>query len=285
MRWIVSVLVLVFAAAAHAGETRSAPEGHVPPPATVAQLEWLTGSWTGEGIGGAPATEVYSPPGGGSLAGHFVQQDGEGGVAFFELLQIAEVDGSLVYRLKHFSDELAGWEDKDEYVSFPLVAIEDNAAYFDGLTLRRAGDSLVSAVRVRQRDGSIDEYVFRYYRAGEGPLCPDAANTPAINACLAARQQRAEERMQRYLAAALQRHADVADVARGIEASQKSFVDYREQECTALHQKWREGTVRAAMELGCRTSLTDQRTLALWRSWLTFVDSTPPVLPEPGPTR
>jgi hypothetical protein len=138
---------------------RAAAARHPP-----AQLGWLAGIWTGEGIGGATATEVYSPPGGGSVAGHFVQQDREGGVEFFEIMQIAEVGGSLAYRLKHFSDELVGWEEKDKYVSFPLVAIEANAAYFDGLTLRREGDTLISAVLVRQRDGSVQEYVFRYHR-------------------------------------------------------------------------------------------------------------------------
>ncbi|HEU4651142.1 MAG TPA: DUF6265 family protein [Croceibacterium sp.] len=167
MRVIVSLLAAALASAtAHAAETRTAPEGHTPPPASAAQLDWLAGIWTGEGIGGAQATEAYSPPGGGSVAGHFVQQDGEGGVEFFEIMQIAEVDGSLVYRLKHFSNALAGWEEKDRYVSFPLVAIEPNAVYFDGLTLRRAGDTLTSAVLVRQRDGSVEEYVFRYRRVG-----------------------------------------------------------------------------------------------------------------------
>ena len=167
MRLVVSLLACLLAAAPVLGaETRTAPEGHVPPPATVAQIGWLAGIWTGEGIGGATATEVYSPPGGGSVAGHFVQQDGEGGVEFFEIMQIAEVDGSLVYRLKHFSGALVGWEDRDRHVSFPLVAIEPEAAYFDGLTLRREGDTLISAVLVRQRDGSVQEYVFRYRRVG-----------------------------------------------------------------------------------------------------------------------
>ena len=165
MRLVVSLLALLLAAVpAQAAETRTAPEGHVPPSATVAQLDWLAGIWVGEGIGGAKATEVYSPPGAGSVAGHFVQEDGRGGVEFFEMLQIAEVDGSLVYRLKHFTDALAGWEEKDAYVSFPLVAIEDRAVYFDGLTLRREGDALVSAVLVKQRDGSVREFVFRYRR-------------------------------------------------------------------------------------------------------------------------
>jgi len=164
MRWIVSLLALLLTSTVHAAETRTAPEGHIPPPASAVQLDWLAGIWTGEGIGGAPATEVYSPPGGGSVAGHFVQHDGDGGVEFFEIMQIAEVGGSLVYRLKHFSDELAGWEEKDKYVSFPLVAIQPNAVHFDGLTLRRDGNTLTSAVQVRQTDGSVEEYVFRYRR-------------------------------------------------------------------------------------------------------------------------
>ena len=167
MRPVVSLLALLLAAAPpHAAETRTAPAGHIPPPATVAQLDWLAGIWTGEGIGGAQAIEVYSSPGAGSLAGHFVQEDGKGGVEFFELMQIAEVDGSLVYRLKHFTDELAGWEEKDKYVSFPLVALGENTVWFDGLTLRREGDALVSAVLVAQRDGTTREYVFRYRRVG-----------------------------------------------------------------------------------------------------------------------
>lgn len=164
MRWMVSLLALFLATSAIAAETRTAPEGHVPPPAKAEQLHWLAGIWIGEGIGGAPATEAYSPPGGGSVAGHFVQQDGNGGVQFLEIVQIAEVDGSLVYRLKHFSGELVGWEEKGEMEAFPLVALEENAAYFDGLTVRREGDTLISAVLVRQDDGSVEEYVFRYAR-------------------------------------------------------------------------------------------------------------------------
>lgn len=166
MRPLVSLLaVLLLAAPAQAAETRISPEGHAPPPATVEGLDWLTGHWAGEGIDGAPAQEVYSAPAGGSVAGHFVQEDGTGSVAFYEILQIAEQDGSLVYRLKHFGADLTGWEEKADVVAFPLVAIEDGALYFDGLTLRKDGaDGLISAVRVRQSNGSVEEYVFRYRR-------------------------------------------------------------------------------------------------------------------------
>jgi hypothetical protein len=169
MRPNTSLLALMLACLSSplgAQEVRSAPEGHVPPPATIAGLDWLTGRWVGEGIGGATAQEVYSAPAGSSIAGHFVQEDGEGGIAFFEILQIAEENGSLVYRLKHFGPDLTGWEEKDEMERFPLVALEDGALYFDGLTVRRDGaDGLLAAVLVREDDGSVEEYVFRYRRA------------------------------------------------------------------------------------------------------------------------
>jgi len=169
MRPVASLLALIVAVLASplaAQEVRSAPEGHVPPPASIAGLDWLTGRWVGEGIGGAPAQEVYSAPAGGSIARHFVQEDGEGGVAFVEILQIAEVEGSLVYRLKHFGPDLVGWEEKGEVVSFPLVEMEEGALYFDGLTLRRDGeDGLVAAVLVGKDGGTVREYVFRYRRA------------------------------------------------------------------------------------------------------------------------
>jgi len=154
MRLTAPLLALMLAcltAPLSAQEVRSAPESHIPPPATVAELGWLTGRWVDEGIGGAPAQEVYSAPAGGSIVGHFVQEDGKGSVAFFEILQIAEENGSLVYRLKHFGPDLTGWEQKDEMVRFPLVAMDEGALYFDGLTIRRDGPDGHPRCRARPR--------------------------------------------------------------------------------------------------------------------------------------
>lgn len=144
-------------------ETRVAVQGQDAPPATVDELAWLAGAWVGEGLGGT-AREVYSPPSGGLIAGHFIYQRGET-VGFFELLSIAEVDGSLVYRLKHFNPDLTGWEEKDQVVEFPLVAHEGDAFYFDGLTIRKDGDDgMVAAVRIDRGEAGVGEAVFRYRR-------------------------------------------------------------------------------------------------------------------------
>ena len=137
--------------------------GRPSPPAQIADLAWLAGEWVGTGIAGE-AREVYSPPAGGAIAGHFIQTDGKGGTSFYEIMQIALRDGSLVYRLKHFNADLTGWEEKNEVREFRLVAHEGDAWYFDDLTIRRDGDEMVSAVLVRMKDGTTKEYVFRYRR-------------------------------------------------------------------------------------------------------------------------
>ena len=161
---IISCLIL--SPSSWAGETRSAIEGQAPPAASIEGLSWLAGEWIGEGIGGAEAREAYSAPTGGAIIGHFVQTDDKGGVQFYELMQIAPMQDSLILRIKHFTSELTGWEEKAEVVEFPLVAHEGDSWYFDGLTIRRDGtDGLVSAVSASMKDGSSKELVFRYKRA------------------------------------------------------------------------------------------------------------------------
>lgn len=160
------VLALVLSAvpaAAAAHETRSAVPGQAPPPARVADLAWLEGIWEGEGLSG-PAREVYSAPMGGQIAGQFTQTRGEG-IWFYEIMAIVPAGNSIEYRLKHFNADLTGWEEKDEVQRFALVAVEDGAWYFDGLTIRRDGeDGMVGAVRIDNPDGTSREAVIRYRR-------------------------------------------------------------------------------------------------------------------------
>lgn len=165
---VAAVLCIVLAAAAAPQavverETRRAVPGAPAPAAKVADLAWLAGAWKGEGIDGAPAYEFWSPPIGDQIVGHFVQTNAEG-VRFSEIVSIAEKNGSLELRLKHFNADLSGWEEKDEIVRFPLVAVAPDAWYFDGLTIRRDGpDGLIGAV-VAGPSGSQRELVFRYRR-------------------------------------------------------------------------------------------------------------------------
>lgn len=161
-----ALVALLLATPAAAQETRSLAPGAASPPATLDQLAWLAGTWRGEGIAG-PATEVYSSPEAGQIAGHFTQHGKDGGVFFYELMQIVPRDGSLVYRLRHFNADLTGWEDASrKAVEFPLVAIEGDRFHFDGMTLIRDGaDAMTAWVKIRERDGSEKEIRFRYRRS------------------------------------------------------------------------------------------------------------------------
>ena len=160
---IAIVVLWLMTTAAHAQETRTLKPGASPPAARLEDLAWLRGQWEGEGLTG-PATEVYSSPAGGQIAGHF-RQLRDGRVWFFEIVAIAQVGPSLEYRLKHFNEDLTGWEEKGTVVTFPLVAVEEGAWYFDGLTIKRDGpDGMIGAVRIGNKDGSSREAVFKYRR-------------------------------------------------------------------------------------------------------------------------
>ena len=168
MKWIATGLAfagLAFAAPLQAQETRMGEDGFESPAATLQQMDWLVGQWIGDGIGGAPALESWLPPTGGTMVGTFVQQGADGAIQFTEHLYLMEEGGTLILRLKHFDAKLIAWEEKDDMLTFRLVAMEPCAAFFHGLTLRcaeadRPGEGLVAAVRMQ----SGGELLFRFSR-------------------------------------------------------------------------------------------------------------------------
>lgn len=282
-----AALALAMAAPLAAQETRVGEQGFTSPPATIHQMLWLEGLWQGEGIEGARATENWLPPTGTTMVGTFIQQTAEGGIMFSEHMHIIEEGGSLVLKLKHFNADLTGWEDKDGMVTFRLLGTEFCAAYFSGLTLRCDGpDRLVVAVRMRSDGPEPKELLFRFDRAArrEGVLDCDGT-TLAMDNCMAGIRERASARKDRYLAAALDRHADRPELAAMIRQSDAAFEAYRKEECGAVYEDWKEGSIRNAMALTCDIALIDARTRTIWQTWLTFMDSTPAILPAPGRSR
>ena len=164
MRSLVPLLLLL-ASPAVAQNTRALAPGAKSPPATIADAAWLHGgAWRGSGLG-AQAVEVYSAPVAHQMSGHFELVAG-GKVRFYEIMQIAKRDGSLVYRLKHFNPDLTGWEAKDEVLEFPLVARDPDALHSDGMSFLRTGeDSMTVWVRIDDRQGGKSrEERFDYHR-------------------------------------------------------------------------------------------------------------------------
>ena len=112
--------------------------------------------------------------------------------------------------------------------------------------------------------------------------CSQAMTTPEINACGALDLRREEQRMEEYLQAAYRRAADSGtQEAAWLRASQSAWKAYADIACGAVYEQWSDGTIRGVMYLGCMVNLTRERTHVVWRGFLTYPDSTPPVLPEP----
>ena len=122
---------------------------------------------------------------------------------------------------------------------------------------------------------------------GIKPNCD--GNTPEMNACVAEKFKQANGRLETYVRAAVERHTDENgksdSVALGIQSAQIAFEAYRDIECDAVLENWMEGTIRTVMTLDCRLRLTNERTRTVWTNWLHYMDSTPPVLPEPQPIK
>lgn len=132
------------------------PAGAAGPPATVADLAWLVGHWKGTGLGGV-SEEIWAEPVGGVMMGMY-RLVLKGEPSFYEFMHLSEDRGSLVLKLKHFNPDLTAWEEKDRFVSFPLVKLGTNEAYFSGLTFRLTSpDRLEIYLAMRSGETVVEE--------------------------------------------------------------------------------------------------------------------------------
>ena len=131
------------------------------PKATLNQVSWIAGHWEGEAFGGV-TEEIWAKPLGDSMMGSFKLVT-NGKVQFYELCTISEENETLVFRLKHFHNDLKGWEEKDERLETKLVKIEDNKAYFNDFTFERINkNELVIYVVFKDDTGKESEMKFNY---------------------------------------------------------------------------------------------------------------------------
>lgn len=124
-------------------------------------IAWISGNWKGEAMGGT-AEENWSEPSGNSMMAAFkLVKDGK--VLFYEIEIIREVENTLILQLKHFNNDLKGWEAKDDTVDFPLKEITPNKIVFEGMTFEKVNEKEMNvSVDIRQNDGSIEKLTFNY---------------------------------------------------------------------------------------------------------------------------
>lgn len=161
MKYTVFILFLLLSTRSHSQSANTMTLGtSKSPSATLNDMAWLAGHWRGEAFGGI-TEEVWTPPLGGSMMCSF-KLVSDGKVKFYELVTLTEEAGTLMLRLKHFHGDLKGWEEKDKTIDFPLVKVEGNRVYFDGMTFERKSDGDMNVFVMIGQKGKEEEVVFPY---------------------------------------------------------------------------------------------------------------------------
>jgi len=124
-------------------------------------IKWISGNWKGEAFGGQ-TEENWSEPSGGSMMATF-KLITEGKVSFYEIEIIREIENSLILQLKHFDNDLKGWESKNETVDFPLKKITKDQVIFEGMSFEKVSDNEMNVyVDIKNEDGEVEIVKFNY---------------------------------------------------------------------------------------------------------------------------
>lgn len=116
-----------------------------------------------------------------------------------------------------------------------------------------------------------------------------------INQTLEKESKKAEDERATYLNAAIKRINETYDnsvytsiqpptksvLIKKIEDSDKKFKLYREDLCGSVLDYWSAGTISGSKYYTCYIGVTKNMTMDIWKNYLTYDDSTPPLLPEP----
>ena len=161
-----SFLCLLFASTALASPPQSAFDG----------LRWVAGEWQGDGPTGR-LDAFWLPPGSGTLVG-VLRRIREGRVLGYAIATVTETDGSLFLRFKRFDARLAGRESQEPATPRRLVSLSDTEVAFEGIRLRRSGDSIVLEL---DRPGERPEQARLARVVRKRPsVPPSAAESPAV---------------------------------------------------------------------------------------------------------
>lgn len=124
-------------------------------------ITWISGNWKGEAFGGITEENWSEPLGDSMMATFKLVTDNK--VTFYEIEIIREVENTLILQLKHFHNNLKGWETKDETVDFPLKEITANKVVFEGMTFEKISDNEMNIyVDIHNDNGTIDTVKFNY---------------------------------------------------------------------------------------------------------------------------
>lgn len=115
----------------------------------------------------------------------------------------------------------------------------------------------------------------------EGLVCRDSVDTIKERDCMSTEVDKADRKLSEYIEAAKERISEDSTVVLSLTETQKAWLSYRTAQCGDVYKYWSQGTYRYRASLQCMLDLTKERTHDIWSAYLTYVDSTAAVLPEP----
>jgi len=149
----------------HTEHTFKLSEGEEPIEATIDDAAWLAGSWTGTAFG-MEFEEVWNPPSVNTMVGMF-KLFGDDGIAFYEIFLMTVEDGVMKLKVKHFNPDFTAWEEKADYVEFRLIAKEEDALHFSGISFYRRDDDTIDGYIVMRNEDGVKEHELKYYRRAD----------------------------------------------------------------------------------------------------------------------
>ena len=132
---------------------------------TIDDFAWIAGHWTGEGFGGE-MEEYWAPPSDDVMMGMF-KHSKDGKITFYEFFTIVKNNDQWDLKLKHFDPDFAGWEEKTDYVTFPLVSASPTKIAFDGLVMKKVSGDQMEVLLTMKRNGEVSVERFIYNRVGK----------------------------------------------------------------------------------------------------------------------
>ena len=110
--------------------------------------------------------------------------------------------------------------------------------------------------------------------------CSDRKNTTDITNCMIEKLDAKEVKLRKYLAAAQKQEKQTGGNDEELIETQKIWENYMRKHCGYLYSR-QPGSARYTESAECQLRLYDERIKEIWLAYLTYSDSTPPVLPEP----
>ena len=107
--------------------------------------------------------EHWTPPSDNVMMGMFKHSE-DGKITFYEFFTIAQEDGKWALRLKHFNPDFVGWEEKTDYLTFPLVHIAPAEIAFDGLVMKKVSPDQMEVLLSMKMNGEVSVERFLYNR-------------------------------------------------------------------------------------------------------------------------